>query len=267
VLIIGESINGTIKKVGEAILDRNEAFIRELAVIQRQSGAAMLDVNAGVAEGNEIADLAWLVEVVQKEVPVPLMIDSADPAAIEAALAVHRHEDLPIVNSISGEAKKWASLFPLIIEKKPRVVVLCMDDKGIPKTVERRIEIAGRLFGRLTDGGISPSNIYFDPLALSVAVEPDQALVSLDTIRVLRSTFSGSHIICGVSNISMGLPARRLLNRTFLVMATYAGLDTIFADVRDEGLLSSIYASKVIINQDFYCTEYLSAYRGNKILG
>jgi cobalamin-dependent methionine synthase I len=267
VLIIGESINGTIKKVGEAILDRNEAFIRELASIQRQAGAAMLDVNAGVAEGNEISDLAWLVEVVQKEVPVPLMIDSADPAAIEAALAVYRQRDLPIVNSISGEEKKWGTLFPLIIKKKPRVVVLCMDDEGIPKTVEGRIEIARRLFRRLTDGGISPSNIYFDPLVLSVAVEPDQALVSLDTIRLLRSNFSDSHIICGVSNIGMGLPARKLLNRTFLTMAAYAGLDTIFADVRDGELLSSIYASKVMTNRDYYCTEYITAYRAGKTLG
>ena len=116
-LIIGNSINGTIKKVGEAVLDRNEAFIRQLASIQRQAGAAMLDVNAGVAQGNEISDLAWLVEVVQKEVPVPLMIDSGDPAAIKAALAVYRHEDPPIVNSISGEEKKWGTLFFLIIEK------------------------------------------------------------------------------------------------------------------------------------------------------
>ncbi len=97
-LLIGESINGTIQKVGQAILDRNEGFLRELAKIQYESGAHFLDVNAGVAGGNEVKDLPWLVEIVQKEVPIPLMIDSANPEALEAALSVYRHSEPPISN-------------------------------------------------------------------------------------------------------------------------------------------------------------------------
>ena len=263
-MIVGESINGTIQGVGEAILQRNGSFVRDLARIQCEHGAAMLDVNAGVAGGNEVVDLAWLVEVVQQEVSVPLMIDSADPSAIEAAYTAYRHDEPPIVNSISGETEKWDRLFPVLAEKKPRVVALCMDDQGIARTVEERLKVARKVFNGLVDGGIPPSMIYFDPLVLSVGVEPEQAQVTLDTIRALRSTFPDSHIICGVSNVSMGLPARRLLNRTFLAMATYAGLDTLFVDVRDQGLLSTIYASKVLVNQDLYCSEYITAYRANR---
>ncbi len=265
-LIIGESINGTISKVGQAILARDDQFLRELARIQCECGAQVLDVNAGVAGGNEIEDLPWVVEVVQKEVSLPLMLDSANPEALKAALKVYQNTEPPILNSISGEESKWDQLFPAVVEKKHKVVVLLMDDRSIPKTLEERLDIAKRLFRKLTEAGLPPNYIYFDILVLSVAVEPDAGLVTLETIKAMRALFPESHIICGISNISMGLPGRRLINRTFLSMAMYAGLDTLLVDVRDKALMSSIYASKILTNQDPYCLEYLKAFRKKKIL-
>ena len=111
----------------------------------------------------------------------------------------------------------------------------------------------------------TPDHIYFDILVLSVAVEPESAFVSLEMIKTVRSIFPQSHTICGVSNLSMGLPGRRLINKTFLTMALSAGLDTLLIDVRDQSLMSSIYASKILMNQDPYCLEYLQAYREKKI--
>jgi len=265
-LIIGESINGTIPKVGQAILDRNEAFLRELAKTQYECGAQMLDVNAGVAGGNEVEDLPWLVSLVQEEVPLPLMIDSANSDALKTAFSVYRQREILILNSISGEEDKWRKLFPLVSEKKAKVVLLCMDDQGIPKTVEGRVAIASRLFDRLIQAGIPEDFLYFDPLVLAISVEPEAALVTLETIRTLRSKFPKSHIICGASNVSMGLPARKWINRTFIAMAILAGLDTLFIDVRDQALLSIIYASQPLVNQDSYCLEYLKAYRAKKVL-
>lgn len=265
-LIIGESINGSIPKVGEAILNRDTQFFKELARIQYEHGAQMLDVNAGVAGGNELEDLPWLVQVVQEEVPVPLMLDSANPDAIKAALKVYQNSKSPIINSISGEEIKWNALFPVVVERKYKVVVLLMDDRGIPKTMDERLEIAERLYQKLIQGGLPPDHIYFDILVLSVAVESDAALVTLETIRTVKSHFPQSHVICGVSNVSMGLPGRRLINRTFLIMALYAGLDTLLVDVRDPSIMSSIYAAKTLLNQDPYCLEYLKAYREKKIL-
>jgi len=265
-LIIGESINGTIPKVGQAISDRNETYLRELAKVQYECGAHYLDVNAGVTGRNEVEDLPWLVEVVQKEVPIPLMLDSANPEALMSALSAYRHSELPILNSISGETGKWNKLSSVMIGKKCKVVVLCMDDQGIPRTIEERVNIASRLFKKLIQADISPDHIYFDILVLSAAVEPEAALVTLETIKRIRSNFPQSHTICGVSNVSMGLPGRRLINRTFLAMAVYAGVDTLLIDVRDQALLSSIYASEVLINQDPYCLQYIQAYRGKKLL-
>jgi cobalamin-dependent methionine synthase I len=264
--IIGESINGTIPKVGQAIQEKNETFLRELAKTQYECGAQMLDVNAGVAGGNEVEDLPWLIRLAQREVPIPLMIDSANPDALKAALAVYQHAELPILNSISGEEEKWKKLFPVVEEKKGKIVVLCMDDQGIPKTIEGRIAIASRLFDRLTKAGIPEDYVYFDPLVLAVSVESDAGFVTLETIRALRSQFPKSHVICGASNVSMGLPGRKLINRTFIAMAIFAGLDTLFIDVRDQALLSSIYASRPLVNQDNYCMQYLKAYRAKKIL-
>jgi cobalamin-dependent methionine synthase I len=265
-LLIGESINGTIQKVGQAILGRNEAFLRELAREQYEYGAHFLDVNAGVAGGDEVEDLPWLVEIVQKEVPIPLMLDSANPAALMAALPVYQNAEPPILNSISGEEAKWNKLYPVIAEKKCKIVVLLMDDQGIPKTIEERVKIAHRLFQKLIQADIPPDYIYFDILVLSVAVEPEAALITLETIKTIRSHFPNSHTICGVSNVSMGLPGRRLINRTFLTMAISAGLDTLLIDVRDKALLSAIYPSRILVNQDPYCLEYLKAYREKKIL-
>lgn len=264
-LIIGESINGTIPKVGQAILDRDESFLRGLAKIQYECGAHYLDVNAGVAGGNEMDDLPWLVNIVQQEVPIPLMLDSANPHALKSAFDIYRHPESPILNSISGELDKWNQLFPLIIEKKCKTVLLLMDDQGIPKTIGERLSIARRLYQKLVDANLPPENIFFDILVLSVAVEPDAALVALEMIQTIRSHFPHSHIVCGASNVSMGLPGRRLINRTFLTMAMYAGLDTLLVDVRDQALLSSIYTSKALLNQDPYCLEYLKAYREKKI--
>jgi cobalamin-dependent methionine synthase I len=265
-LIIGESINGTIQKVGQAILSRNDGFLRGLAKSQYECGAQILDVNAGVTGGNEVEDLPWVVDIVQKEVPIPLMIDSANPDAILAAFSVYRSTEPPILNSVSGEAEKWNKLSPLIIQKKCKAVVLCMDDQGIPKTTDRRLTVAEKIFDRLIEAGVLPAFIYFDPLVLSVAVEPKAGIVTLETIKRLRSKFPDSHTICGVSNVGMGLPGRKLINRTFLTMAIAAGLDTLLIDVRDQALLSSIYTSKILINQDPHCHEYLQAYRGKKIL-
>jgi cobalamin-dependent methionine synthase I len=264
-LIIGESINGTVQKVGQAILDRNDAFLKELARIQYDCGAHFLDVNAGVTGGDEVEDLPWLVELVQREVPIPLMIDSADPEALKAALAIYHHSDSPILNSVSGVEEKWEKLYPVILKKKCKVVVLCMDDQGIPKTAERRVEIATKLFQRMIKADILPDYIYFDPLVLSVGVESEAALITLETIRRIRTKFPHSHAICGISNVSMGLPGRKLINRTFLAMAIAAGLDALCVDVRDQSLLSSIYVGKILTNQDPYCLEYLRAYREKKI--
>jgi 5-methyltetrahydrofolate--homocysteine methyltransferase len=265
-LIIGESINGTIPSVGTAILEHNESFLSELAKEQIEKGAQMLDINAGVAEGNEVEDLPWLVSLVQKKVPCPLMIDSNNPEALGAALKVYNHREPPIVNSISGEKKKRETILPLIFGKRCRIVALCMGDQGIPATPEKRVEVARQLDPILKEAGIPLQNIYFDPLVLSLGLNWEGAMVTLKTIELLKKEFPESHMICGLSNIGVELPLRRLVNRSFLPMAAYAGLDTFLIDVRDKALTSTLIASTAIIGKDPDCSMYLKSYRMKKLI-
>jgi len=265
-LIIGESINGTIPAVGTAILEHDEKFLSELAKEQINQGAQMLDINAGVGGGNEIEDLPWLVSLIQKTVSFPLMLDSNNPEALKAGLGAYNHREPPIVNSISGEKKKIDGILPTISGKNCRIVALCMDDNGIPTSIEKRVKVARQLYPILKEAGLNLPNIYFDPLVLGLGLNWEGAMITLKTIEVLKREFPESHIICGLSNISVELPLRKLINRNFLPMAAYAGLDTFLIDVRDKALMSTLIASMALMGKDPDCSRYLKSYRMKKLI-
>jgi len=155
--IIGEKINGTRKQVKQAVLDRDADFISKLAVAQVDAGAAWIDVNAGTPADREPEDLVWLVETVQAAVDKPLCLDSANPAALTAALP--HVKKAPLINSISGETARLAGVLPLAAQAQGGVIALAMDDKGIPAEVEGRLAIVQRLIGETRGAGI-PTNRY-----------------------------------------------------------------------------------------------------------
>jgi len=263
-LVVGESINSTISSVGEAVKARDENYIQELAKAQVDAGAHLLDVNAGVAGSDEVEGLVWLVDVVQKTVDVPLVLDSADPKALEAALKIHRGR--PMINSISGEEQKLETLVPLIADNDCSVIALCLDDRGIPETPEDRLEIAQMMVKRASDAGIKPEDIYIDPLILSLGTDWKAAMVSLDTIRRIRRELPEVRITGGMSNVGFGMPNRRLLNRIFLTMAMAIGLDAAVIDVRDDRLMTVVSAANAILGEDPYCKVYFKAHRAGKLV-
>jgi cobalamin-dependent methionine synthase I len=263
-LIIGESLNSAIPKVGQAVLARDNAFLSESARAQADAGAQMLDVGAATAGGNEPEDLAWMVESVQAAVNLPLMLDSPNPDALEAALKVHRGR--PIVNSISGEPRKMERLIPLVAEHRCGTVLLCMDDQGIPKTAEARLRIARDLVDRMLQRGVKPEDLYVDFLVFSIGTDWNAAQVSLATLRLIRQELPNVHFICGLSNISFGMPAKSLLNSTFLAMAMGTGLDTILVNVRDPHVMATYWAGNVLSGNDPGCMSYLRAFRAGKLM-
>jgi 5-methyltetrahydrofolate--homocysteine methyltransferase len=264
-LIVGESINGTIERVGTAIASRDEAFIRRLAREQVEKGAQMLDVNAGLGGRDEKEDLAWLVSVVQDEVGLPLVIDSSAPEAIEAALAGHQGRAL--VNSISAEREKQERLLPLLSAYDCGVVALCLTDDGIPKTAQERLAVARGLVEALTKAGKAMADIYLDPLVLTIATDWQAGATALETLRLFKQELSTVKTIAGLSNVGFGMPQRRLLNRTFLAMAMGLGLDGAILDVRDGSLMATLYAAQALAGQDRWCREYLKAYREERLQG
>lgn len=257
--IIGEKINGTRKKVARAIAARDTAAIQELAVKQAQAGSTWLDANAGTHPEREAEDLIWLVETIQAVVDTPLCLDSANPDALQAAVrVVHK---TPMINSISGEPQRLASILPIVAGNGCEVIALCMDEKGIPATVEGRLDVIRRVFEQTRRAGVPDEKMYVDPLVMTIATNTGAGRIILNTMRLIRSEFPLAHISCGLSNVSFGLPVRALINRTFMTLAIEAGMDTAIVDPNDSELQAAIFAADLLLGEDKHCLRYTRAFR------
>ena len=261
-LIIGERINATRKRIGEAVTKRDADLIKEEARKQVAAGAQMLDVNGGIA-GQEIENLIWLVQTVQETVDVPLCLDSADPEALRQALPLCRQT--PLINSIPDEPDRFNAVLPLIKEHKAKVIALCLSSSSPPKGLEDRVATASRLIEKLLAEGVSPGNIYVDPCVFPVSTGSEHGPAVLGAISRIREQFPEVHTSCGVSNVSYGLPVRKLLNEVFLLMLLGRGMDAAIIDPCDPGLMARIAAAEALGGQDLYCKSYLRAFREGRL--
>ncbi|NSW91507.1 MAG: methyltetrahydrofolate cobalamin methyltransferase [Firmicutes bacterium] len=259
-IIIGEKINSTLKAVRPAIENYDAKFIQDLAKKQYEAGANYIDVNAGMFHENEPERLEWLVKTVQEVIDAPFALDSPNATAIERALKVNKNGK-PIINSITDEKERYESILPLILEYNTAVIALCMDDSGMPETVEDRLEIAERIIGKLTGRGIKPEDIYIDPMIRPIGTGSHYGVVALETIRAVKNKYPDVHIACGLSNISFGLPGRKVLNQAFLIAAMAAGMDGAILDPLDKKLMTYLFATEALLGQDDFCMNYLSKYR------
>ena len=263
-LIVGELINTSRKNIEPAVASKDRAFIADVAKRQVEAGAAFVDVNAGTFVDEEVNLLPWLVQVVQEETNSPCSIDSANPKAIEAALAVHKGKAM--VNSITLEKARYEGIVPLVAKYGCSVVALCMDENGIPETAQDRIRIAKTLVQRLTSDGVNRGDIYLDPLVQPVSTNSRNGVTVLETIRGITEEL-GANCICGLSNVSYGLPIRPLINRTFLVLAMGAGLGAAIINPLDKKLMALLKAAEALLNRDAFCKQYLTAYRKGDLEG
>ena len=263
-LIVGERINSTRKSINRAVLQRDTDAIISEARCQAEAGAHFLDVNCGTLDAaEEPGALEWLVKVVQDAVHLPLCIDSPNPDALAAGLAVHRGE--PIVNSISGERERFRRVLPLAMRYNAGLVALCLDDRGIPTDRNIAVEVGSRLVDSLLDAGIPVDKIYLDPLVRSVATSPQAVLDTLALIEALHAKYAGLHFVSGLSNVSFGLPQRRHLNRAYIVMSIVSGLDAVIMDPLDNLMQALILAAETLVNRDRFCLNYIKAYNDGKL--
>lgn len=258
-IIIGELINASRKAIAAYIQDSDSKAIQKLAREQFNAGAHYIDVNAGAIVGKEIEYLKWLITQVQAVVPVPCCIDSPDPKAIEAALAVH--QGTAMINSISLEKDRYDQLLPIVAGTDLKVVALCMSEEGMPETADQRMQIAEKLINALVKNNVPIENIYVDPLVQPISVNQTFGLEFLSAVERIMTTFKGIHTICGLSNISYGLPNRKLLNRRFMSMAITKGLDAAIVDPLDSGMMQDIITTETLAGKDDYCMNYLNAQR------
>lgn len=265
-LMIGEKLNSTRKKVREMIENRDIAMIQDLALKQVQSGAGMLDVNSSAAGGNREENMAWLLRTVQKVVDIPLCIDSPNPEEIEIGLEAYDwNKGKALINSITGEKEKIDRLLPVIKRYQCAVIALAMDERGIPDHSETRVEIASRLIRLLRDAGVSFQDIFIDPLVVPIGTNDQNGLITLETIRRVREDYPEVRIVTGLSNISFGLPERKLMNQVFMMLAMGCGMDAAIIDPTDERLMAMIRTANVLLGKDRFCMGYIKAYREGRL--
>jgi cobalamin-dependent methionine synthase I len=262
--IVGERINTTRKSMDQAVRERKTEAIQKEAARQVQAGANTLDVNCGSLEAEEEPEaLTWLVKTVQSVTALPLCLDSPNPDALAAGLAVHQGK--PMINSISGERSRYTRVLTLIKEYHASVVALGMDERGIPQEKSQALEVGIRLVENLLADDIPLDDIYFDPLVRSLATSPGSVLETLGLMRDLKARFPGLHFISGLSNVSFGLPERRHLNRAFVVLSVASGLDAVIMDPLDNDMVAVIYAAEALTGRDRFCLKYIEAYHQGRL--
>ncbi len=264
-ITIGARINSSRKTIAKAIEEKNESLVQQEARMQRDAGAAYIDVNAGAFVGKEAEYLPWLVRVVQSAVDTPLWIDSADPEAVDRALRDHRGE--AVINSVTLESNRLDGLVPLAVKHSCGVVALTIDSIQVPEQAEKKLDIAVQLVERLTDAGIGQKKIFVDPVVMPVSVSPNSGKETLRAISMIRERLPDVHIVAGVGNISFQLPQRSLLEATYLVMAMAAGIDCAFVDPCNSTIMTPLTAAEALLGMDEYCIRYITAYRDGKLKG
>ena len=260
IAVIGERINPTGKKrLQQALLEEDLDYLVDLAVSQMDAGADILDVNVGYPGVDEVRLLPRAVQAIQAAVDLPLQLDSANPAALEAALRVYNGK--PAVNSVSGKEESLRTVLPLVKKYGAAVVGLTLDENGIPETAEGRVAIARRILERAEQAGIPREDVWIDCLTLTVSAQQEQARETLSAVRRVREEL-GLNTVLGVSNISFGLPNRLLVTQTFLISALEAGLTLPIVNPNQKEIMDAIAARRVLTGEDDSCRMYIDRFAG-----
>jgi 5-methyltetrahydrofolate--homocysteine methyltransferase len=261
-VIIGERINPTGRKVlTQQMMGMNMEMVRRDARRQVEAGAQMLDINAGVPDDDvEPQILSAAIQAVQEEVDAPLSIDSSVIQALEAGLSVYQGRAL--VNSVTGEDERLEAILPLVKKYDAAVVGVANDDTGISNDPQVRLAVARKIVERAEDHGIARADVLIDPLVLTVSADDQAALMTLETIRLIREEL-GVNMTCGASNVSFGLPWRLNINTTFLSMAIAAGLRSAITNPLEPELRRCVLAADLLMGRDPYSGNFITAYRAS----
>lgn len=256
--IIGERINPTgKKKFKEALLNNDIDYILNQAIEQVHAGAEILDVNVGLPNIDEKSMMVRAIKAIQSITEAPLQIDSTIPEVLEAALRVYNGK--PIVNSVNGEETSLNTVLPLVKKYGAAVVGLTLDENGIPKSAEKRFEIAKKILDRALAIGIPIEDVYIDCLTLTASAEQDGVIETLKAVERVKKEL-GLKTVLGVSNISFGLPGRELVNHTFLAMALSYGLDLPIMNPNIASMSGTVRAYRLLMGYDKNSLEYIDAY-------
>jgi 5-methyltetrahydrofolate--homocysteine methyltransferase len=263
-IVIGEKVNATGKKVKDAIEKKDREFLAGLIKAQDEAGADYIDLNVGTGEGNgevEISNIRWLIDLALETTEKDLCIDSADPEVIRAAVDNLRGRRGWMLNSISGKKDSMEKILPLLEEYHIPFVALSMDDKGIARDAQGRLDVCKAIFTEVRRRGIDAGLVFFDPLVMPLVTDVNQAKVACECVRQIKERFPGSKTIVGLSNVSHGLPGRERINRGFLIAAMMNGLDAAILDPTSPQTQEALAVGKALSGRDRHCRRYARACR------
>lgn len=254
-LIVGERINPTgKKKLQEQLREGNFDLVAQFAQEQEKNGALVLDVNMGMSGIDEKAAMLQAIEEIAAVSDLPLSLDSSHIDVLEAAL--RRYPGRALVNSVSLEKEKFERLLPLVKKYGAMFILLPLSDEGLPRSPEEKSAIIDRIVDRALELGMSRQDIVVDGLVTTVGANRSAALETLAIIRDCRQ--KGLATICGLSNISFGLPERGFVNAAFLTMAIAAGLTMAIANPNQELLMAAAYAGDLLLAKEESDIRYIS---------
>ncbi len=261
-VIIGERINPTArKKLGEALVLGDMEIVRREALAQVQAGAHVLDVNVGYPGVDEPRIVKEAIKAVMETVDVPICLDTANPAVMEAALSVYKGKIL--LSSVTGEAEKMDQILPLAKRYGAAVVALCMDEGGIPGDPEERLAIAKKIVAKAESLGIPREDVIVDCACMTVATDSKAASVTLESIKLVKKEL-GCNMTLGASNVSHGLPERKVINAAYLPMVLAAGVNCPIIDPTVPEIAKAVLASDLLLGKDEYAMNYIRAYRARQ---
>jgi 5-methyltetrahydrofolate corrinoid/iron sulfur protein methyltransferase len=238
-LLLGESLNVISKKIGRAFKERDPKPIQEEALFQKEKGMDFIDINLGPAkkDGHEL--MPWVVEVVQEVVDdIPLVLDTSNIAAIEAALKVCKLT--PIINSIMCRPERYEKMVPLAAEHNADFIALMWGPEGLPRDENERAALCVELLYFANEAGIPNEKIWVDGIVTPVNIQQPQAISLMEFQGMIQDMAPGARSTCGLSNISNGPPdhLRPILNQTYMVMLQKYGMESVIADPLDDQLIS-----------------------------
>ncbi|MCF2141065.1 MAG: homocysteine S-methyltransferase family protein [Candidatus Lokiarchaeota archaeon] len=259
IVIIGERINPTGKKrIKEALKKGDIDYLLQEGIKQKEAGAHILDVNVGLPEIDESTILPRISRELQEIIDIPLQFDSSNADALEKACRYYNGK--PIINSVNGKAESMQKIFPIVKKYGCLVVALCLDERGLPKSVQDRIEIAEKIINTAKTYGIPKESLLVDCLTLTASAQQRAVQDSLEALRILTKKYQIATVL-GASNVSYGLPARPLINRTYLAMALQCGLKAPITDPLSTDIMETIAAFRVLANLDLDSKDFIKKYK------
>lgn len=263
-IAIGERINGMFTDIKNAIAAQDKGPVQMWAKKQLEHGADYLDVNVGTASKTPAETIKWLVQAIAEAVPdAPIALDSPKMEVMKAGLEACKQSGIKkiLINSTTGQMDKLQAYFPLVNEYNASIITLAMDERGIPKDVDYRVEVGATIIATAMEFGIDPERIFLDPICMPVKHAQVQQPFILEAVRQFTMICDPRpHITCGLSNTGQGTLKKELVNATILALLIGAGLDSAIVDVCDEHLMHSMITTELLLGNAIYSDDYIKAY-------